>query len=231
MRRYGKWVLALGMGAVAPGLAEAASFPWSSDTDPASAAAAQKSKNQKTAENIALALKKASFHGYEIDIEFKNGVATLRGKVSDPRQKTRANQIVTRVSGVQRVENQLVVVAATDGPVRQVNATGADLSGAPQQQQPQGQPGQMTPNQEKAMQIGRSLQEAGLSGYDIEIMYQDRQCVLQGAVGTPQQAAGAAQIARSVPGVQSVSNQLRVQGPPGAGAPPGPGGQQYLMAG
>ena len=90
MRRYGKWVLTLGIVAVAPGLAPAASYPWqSNDTDASSGAPAQKSKNQQVAENIALSLKKAAFHGYEIDIEFRNGLATLRGKVSDPRQKAR----------------------------------------------------------------------------------------------------------------------------------------------
>ncbi len=41
------------------------------------------------------------------------------------------------------------------------------------------------------MQIGHALQEAGLSGYDIEIMFQNGRCVLQGVVGTPQQRAAA----------------------------------------
>ena len=77
---------------------------------------------------------------------------------------------------------------------------------------------QMSANQEKAMQIGHALQDAGLNGYDIEIMYQNGRCVLQGVVGTPQQRAGAAQIANSVPGVQSVANQLRLQGQAGPSA-------------
>src|ERR1700684_2491487 len=106
MRRYGKWVLTLGIVAVAPGRAPAASFPWqSNDTDATSGAPAQKSKNKQVAENIALALKKSAFHGYEIDIEYRNGLATLRGKVSDPRQKARASQIVSSVGSVQRVDN------------------------------------------------------------------------------------------------------------------------------
>ncbi len=219
MRRYGKWVLTLGILAVAPGLAAAASFPWQSDdTETASSAAAQKSKNQQIAEKIALALKKSAFHGYEIDIEYRNGLATLRGKVSDPRQKVRASQVVAAVSGVHHVENQLIVLSASQGPIRQVNANGADLAAGPPQNQAQGQPTQMSANQEKAMQIGRALQDAGLNGYDIEIMYQNGRCVLQGVVGTPEQRAGAAQIANSVPGVQSVANQLRLQGQAGPSA-------------
>jgi len=146
MVRIGKWVLTLGIVAVAPGLAAAASYPWQADTD--TAAAAQKSKNQQVAENIALALKKSAFHGYEIDIEYRNGLATLRGKVSDPRQKARASQIVSTVGGVQRVDNRLTVVAASESSVRQVTATNADLA-APAQQQASAQqasaPGQPAP--------------------------------------------------------------------------------------
>lgn len=228
MRRYGKWVLTLGIVAVAPGLAPAASFPWqSNDTDASSGAPAQKSKNQQVAENIALALKKSAFHGYEIDIEFRNGLATLRGKVSDPRQKARASQVVGNVQGVQQVDNRLVVVATGNGPVRQVTATEADVAGSPPAQAGGGQPTQISANQEKAMQIGHALQEAGLSGYDIEIMFQNGRCALQGVVGTPQQRAAAAQIAQSVPGVQSVSNQLRLQGQ----APQTAQNSPYAMAG
>jgi osmotically-inducible protein OsmY len=228
MVRIGKWVLTLGILAVAPGLAVAASYPWQADTDTA-AAANQKSRNQQVAESIALALKKSSFHGYEIDIEYRNGLATLRGKVSDPRQKVRASQIVSSVGGVQKVDNRLTVVAPSEGSIRQVTATNADTAAPAQQASAEGQPAQMSANQEKAMQIGHALQQAGLNGYDIQIMFQNGRCVLQGMVGTAEQRNGAAQVAGAVPGVQAVSNQLRFQGQPGApGGPgaPGPFGVQ-----
>ena len=49
MRRYGKWVLTLGIVAVAPGLAPAASFPWqSNDTD---ASSVPLPKNRKTSKS------------------------------------------------------------------------------------------------------------------------------------------------------------------------------------
>jgi osmotically-inducible protein OsmY len=222
MVRIGKWVLTLGIVAVAPGLAAAASYPWQADTDNA-AATTQKSRNQQVAESIALALKKSQFHGYEIDIEYRNGLATLRGKVSDPRQKVRASQIVSAVGGVQKVDNRLVVVAPQESSIRQVAATNADVAAPAQQASAQSTPAQTSGNQEKAMQIGHALQEAGLSGYDVEIMFQNGRCVLQGMVGTMEQRNGAAQIAGSVPGVQAVSNQLRVQGQGGPAGPAGPG--------
>jgi hypothetical protein len=78
------------------------------------------------------------------------------------------------------------------------------------------------------MQIGRALEAGGLSGYDIEILFQNGQAVLRGTVGTPQQAAGAGRLAQTVPGVQSVANQLRV----GQMPQQGPGGDpRYAMAG
>ncbi len=129
MRRYGKWVLTLGIVAVAPGLAAAASYPWqSNDTDASSGAAAQKSKNQQVAENIALALKKSAFHGYEIDIEYRNGLATLRGKVSDPAAK---GPCEPGRGGACRASSKSITSSSwwptRQGPIRQVTATDADL--------------------------------------------------------------------------------------------------------
>jgi hypothetical protein len=82
-------------------------------------------------------------------------------------------------------------------------------------------------NQEKAMLIGRALEAGGLSGYDIEILFQNGQAVLRGTVATPQQVAVAGNIAQSVPGVQSVANQLRLGQPQGQP----PAGARYAMAG
>src|SRR5579859_457038 len=153
MRRYPKWVLTLGIVAVTPGLS-AAAFPFGSDTDASSSAAAapKSTRNQKVAEDIALALKRAQFHGYEIEIEYKDGVATLTGKVSDPRQKVKANQVVGAVPGVRRLDNRLAVIASRSGAIRQVAADSESAQPATQAAATStAGPG----NQEKAMQIGR----------------------------------------------------------------------------
>ncbi len=84
------------------------------------------------------------------------------------------------------------------------------------------------------MQIGRALEAGGLSGYDVEILFQNGQAVLRGTVATPQQIAIASRIAQSVPGVQSVANQLRPGQMPMQQMPPqGPpqGNPRYAMAG
>jgi osmotically-inducible protein OsmY len=224
MRRYPKWVLTLGIVAVTPGLS-AAAFPFGSDTDASSSAAAapKSTRNQKVAEDIALALKRAQFHGYEIEIEYKDGVATLTGKVSDPRQKVKANQVVGAVPGVRRLDNRLAVIASRSGAIRQVAADSESAQPTQAAATSAAGPG----NQEKAMQIGRALEAGGLSGYDVEILFQNGQAVLRGTVATPQQIDAAGRIAQSVPGVQSVANQLR----PGQMPQQPQGNPRYAMAG
>jgi osmotically-inducible protein OsmY len=112
MRKSGKWALVLGLMAAAPGLGQAA--PWSR-TDEASPPAAAGSKtaakadNQKKADEIALALRNARLQGYDIEIEYSNGVATLRGRVTDPKQKEKATKVIERISGIQSVNNELAL--------------------------------------------------------------------------------------------------------------------------
>lgn len=45
--------------------------------------------------------------GGGIDVEVKDGVVTLRGKVREDKQKARAERIVKKVKGVKQVVNQL----------------------------------------------------------------------------------------------------------------------------
>ena len=47
--------------------------------------------------------------GGAIEVEVKDGVVTLRGKVEYDEQKTKATKLARKVSGVKQVDNQLVV--------------------------------------------------------------------------------------------------------------------------
>jgi osmotically-inducible protein OsmY len=53
--------------------------------------------------------------GGGIEVDVKNGVVTLRGKVREEKQKTKAEHITRKTKGVQKVVNELVVELA---PVR-----------------------------------------------------------------------------------------------------------------
>lgn len=70
------------------------------------------SRNQRVAEEIAAQLKAARLSGYNIHIEFKDGVASLNGSVSDDEQCARASRVVSRVPGVIKVQNHLRVERA-----------------------------------------------------------------------------------------------------------------------
>lgn len=47
--------------------------------------------------------------GGAIDVEVHQGVVTLKGKVSKPKQKSRAEKLAKKVKGVKSVKNDLVV--------------------------------------------------------------------------------------------------------------------------
>lgn len=48
--------------------------------------------------------------GGAMEVEVKDGVVTLRGKVETDQQKSKAAKIAHKVSGVKQVNNELVVV-------------------------------------------------------------------------------------------------------------------------
>jgi osmotically-inducible protein OsmY len=48
--------------------------------------------------------------GGAMEVEVKDGVVTLRGKVETDQQKTKAAKIAHKISGVKQVDNQLEVV-------------------------------------------------------------------------------------------------------------------------
>lgn len=252
MRKYGKWALTLGLIAATPSLGSA--DPWSrtdQGSQPSKAAAEAKSssrtQNQKKADEIAAALGKARLQGYDIEIEYRDGVATLKGRVVDPKQKDKATKIVEGVAGVNRCDNQLIlspkpslsqrmsdrggVMQASQsdagGPAPRGVVQASHAASRPQServQQVNYQPAEGAPaggNQAAAEQIAAALTAAHLDGYDIEIRYQNGVAVLSGTVETLAQRQAAERVCSQVPGVQSVSNQLR---PTREAMPPGPAG-------
>jgi osmotically-inducible protein OsmY len=49
--------------------------------------------------------------GVDFDIDVKEGVVTLSGKVRTPKQKDRAERVAKKVKGVAKVVNKLVVTS------------------------------------------------------------------------------------------------------------------------
>ena len=248
MRKYGKWVLTLGLLAATPGLTLAAGPKSKVDDKPtASGKKASKTENQKVAEEIAVAMR-GKVQG-EVNIEYKDGVATLSGSVNDPKIKEKASAIVGKVDGVSRVDNRLSVVeknrrytakmseqpAAKGGVVSANHEAGMQRSNRVQQVNDEVAAAPVTNNQQVAEQIGEALTSANLDGYDIRIQYQNGTAMLDGSVGTQAERANASRVVSSVPGVRSVANRLacteeparpaaRQPGQPGQPGPMGPAG-------
>lgn len=240
MRKYGKWVLILGLLAATPGLTLAAGPKSNTDDRPvASGRKATKSENQKVAEDIARAMR-GKVQG-DVQIEYKDGVATLSGSVADQKIKDKASALVSKVDGVSRVDNRLSVPDANrktmsklsdssesrGGVVSANHESGGQRANRVQQVNGEVTSGAVGNNQEVAEQIGAALTQAQLDGYDIQIRYQNGVATLDGSVGTQKERATASQVVSSIPGVRSVANRLTCTEEPAryAAAQPAPYGQ------
>ena len=214
MRKYGRWMLALGILAVGPAVSNA---QYVGQRAVAGSAARQgASYNQQMAEQIAGVLRKAQLKGYDVEIEFKNGVALLKGKVQDANNKARATKAVSSLRGITRVDNQLVVLKGvtqkapmpmvrqqTAAPVTPAGMTAPVPAPAPAPAGPS--------NQQLANSIAGALSQAGLQGCDVEIRVQDGTAVLAGTVNTPQQLAAAKSVTSRIAGIKNVNSSLTLK--------------------
>lgn len=228
MRKYGKWLLVLGVLAASPAAASADGLLGGRIRSPFGSSAAE--RNQAQADAVAEALQSANVRGSDIEIEVRDGVAILDGKVSDAGTRSVAQRIAMSVPGIERVENNLRFVPPGGGQIERASATrSADefvtraaasdesMAAAPVQRVsgefPPAGPPAGPDNQQIAEQIGASLSQAGLVGYDIEIRFNNGVATLAGNVATVGQRQAASAAVSQVPGVQNVNNQLRVAGP------------------
>lgn len=217
-----KWALSLGLLAAIPSISVAGPFDLlKPDAQQAQSAAegTDKGQNQRVAEDIADALKKAKLIHRNVAIQFEGGTATISGEIKDDAQRAQVTRVVGRVDGVQNVANNLTIMSTQ--PVQQASAQ--QPGAAPQQVQPIGfDEAQPRSNQEVAQNIATALSSIGMSGYDVEVRYKSGVCSLIGNVDSPEQAMRAHQAAASVPGVQQVMNKLTVAGQAPQAAPAGP---------
>src|SRR5690606_21454561 len=98
MRKYGKWLLVLGVMAASPVAASADGFLGGRLKSPMPfSGSAEKARNQAKAEEVANALKSADVRGTDIEIEVQDGVAILNGKVSEASQRALAQRTAASV--------------------------------------------------------------------------------------------------------------------------------------
>lgn len=242
MKAYRKWVLSLGIAAVTPGLVMAGPFSIfnKKSSQPARPAAVD---NQRLAEQVAGNLRAAKLTGFDIDIEVRDGVCILMGKIKDSDQKRRASLEASRVPGISRIDNRLELLSGNPVPL----ASNTVQSGsAPRMPKPlpasqiQTVPPEPKRNvslagffsrdqkpssgneQQIANRIAGAIGQSGVRGHSIDLKYKQGVAILSGMCRTPQDVARITQVVASVPGVRQVDNRLEVPGMRRSPAPFGP---------
>jgi hyperosmotically inducible protein len=124
--------------------------------------------------------------GTSINVDTKNATVTLRGKVSSAEEKKAAEELARGIDGVSSVKNELQVVSA--GERKMIDAKDSDLKDSVQRQ---------------------IKQDARLKGADIDVRVDKGVVTLMGDVKDVGARARASEVARAVPGVRSVKNELR----------------------
>lgn len=230
MRKYGKWLLVLGVMAASPAAASADGFLGGFKPQLPFSSSAEKARNQELANEVAGALKSAQVKGTGIEIEVRDGAAILAGRVSDPSQLSLAQRAAGTVPGIERVENNLKYIPPAGGQVQPAAADTAEMKAAPVTQAANVQaavkkpviqqvsgttsaPAKAENNSAVAQKIAQSVADAGLVGYDIEVRYSGGTATLLGQVGSAAERQAASKAAASVGGVQKVNNRLSVANP------------------
>lgn len=213
MRRYQTWLTVLGLAAVTPSLTEAGPLDFLSGKKPQATSPADNAKvtNQKTAEMIAKSLRDSKLGGYNIEVEYNRGTATLIGSIPNEDLRERAALATKRVPGVRSVDNRLQLMAKADKPASRSNLNPfAKRSEIQQTQYAETAQPAAPSNQDMADRIAQTLRASQFSGEDVELEFQDGIATIGGVVGSPAQKARATALIARVPGVTRVNNKLEV---------------------
>lgn len=226
MKIYRKWILTLGIAAVTPGIAAADSAPFSK-SEPKSAAKSADQDNQEIAQQVAGRLRAARLSGYDIEIEVKDGVCLLKGKIADASQKRQADQLASGVAGVNRIENRLTVLDEGDSNSTSAVQQAAGTREPSRVQQayaevPQNSKSEVTrtgffsrkgpSDQDVANKVAQAIGQSGLRGHDMDLKVKSGVAIVSGTVRSPQDVAAVTQIVSRVPGIRQVENSLTVPG-------------------
>jgi len=124
----------------------------------------------------------------EINVDSRDGIVTLFGMVPSHESKSAASSIAKGVSGVKRVENQIEVVSPANHDMVQAR------------------------DEEIQENVKTSLKSHGdQENADIDVEVKNGVVRLTGTVPTWQRRLSAVYMARSVTGVRSVHNELKVE--------------------
>jgi len=124
--------------------------------------------------------------GSAINVDASSGVVTLRGKVGSPEEKKTAGEVAKGVEGVTQVKNNLEVVPSAEK--KAVNRKDDEITKAVKE---------------------RLAKDAQLKGSHVGVRSDNGVVTLTGDAKDLDARARASQLARGVPGVKSVKNELK----------------------
>lgn len=151
-----------------------------------------------------------------IDVDTRDGVVTLTGKAPSEDAKRRAERIATHVADVRSVRNELVVEGqAGSGPgsssSAQASSSGTSAMGAAGSSPPPASSSGVASDPQISARVNEGLAaDQGLSIVHIDVETRNREVTLKGKVPTAEAKERAERIARAVPEVRGVTNQLEV---------------------
>lgn len=135
---------------------------------------------------------------YTIDVETDDGVVTLTGQVGDQQAHDAAVRVASAVPDVRQVVDRLRVDASVGAPPGDGRTVGEALDDRAL---------------EARLHLAYSL-DRNLQATDIDIQAFRRAVTLEGVVARPEQKQLAVTIARQLPNVLGVTDQLRLAGQP-----------------
>jgi osmotically-inducible protein OsmY len=155
----------------------------------------------------------------QTDVTVQDGIVTLRGIAETPEQKLLTESIASGVEGVKSVRNEMQVRHATE----RATDTLADDAPAQQQQLPHeaasaaapsaASPVSAAPIDDRllAVRVKHTLVEGGArDGLEAQIESRQGRVVIRGLARSESEKATISQLARSVPGVAAVANEMNV---------------------
>lgn len=149
---------------------------------------------------------------YSIDVDSEGGVVTLRGRVAGEAARAAATRVASSVPGVERVVDQLSLDAPA-APASGERSIGESLDDRA-----------LEAKVELALSLNREMH-----GADVDARAFRKGVTLTGRVLSAEQHERALHVARQVPGVAAVTDQLQVGGAAG-GAETGGGAAEVAQA-
>jgi hyperosmotically inducible protein len=144
-----------------------------------------------------------------IDVSTINGVVTLSGRVASLQERERASDIAARVSGVRNVENRLSV-AGDQAP----EATSGEANPPASERPPGSDEIERVTHSDPVIlsQIkAKYAIDPDVSAIGIDVDVEDGRVTLRGDVSSAAVRQRAETLARAVPGVRNVRNELKVK--------------------